>query len=380
MSRGVAIYFVVLFVLTNIAFISDAITCGVLLFILPGLILTASGTLLVYSIALLPGYFINRHLGKRLVAGGVAVFSVAAVALLPHYVDGYMLGRLVASDASDPPTSFQARSFELPYQDGDIYWTNWHGQALIRPPPPCADLCQQLLFKGNIDQVLVFGDSSEDPLTKGTIVIPRGKAYHLGGDGSKRTFRPVDLSGDSSVEEIPAERALNPTKFFKPKWRRFRLQRQEMCPATLTIVTAKFAQEVAAGRCLIEDIVDSAEADVVLSISEAPPARRDRRNDTDPCQSLTYRGIQDGPKTVTVAERRNSTLIPVEIKTTLVAQYVAIPFYFDVRSVGGADIPSLCLGVATDPFPRSYADPFEIISHRYGLPIASTPRRPTMLR
>jgi hypothetical protein len=363
MSRGVTIYFIALFVLTNIAFVRDAITWGALLFVLPGLILIASVTLLVYSTALLPAYFINRHLGKRLLAGGVAVFSVAATAVLPHYIEGYMLYRLVASDASDPPTSFQPRSFELPYQEGDISWTQGRGLAFTWPVPPCADLCQQLLFKGNVDQVFVFGDWSQDPLTHGSIVFTGGKVYLIP-EGSKRTFRPVDLSGDSSVQEIPIERAEHPVQ----KWRRFRLQQQETCPATLSIV--KYPQ---AGRCLIEETVNSADADLVLAISKAPPpARRDPRHDTDPCYSLTYRGIQNGPMTVTVAERRNGRMIPVEIKTTLVAQYATIPFYFGVRPIGG-EIPSLCLGVATDPFPPSYADPFEMISRRYGLSIAWTP-------
>jgi hypothetical protein len=123
MSRGVAIYFGILFVLTLIALIPDAITAGVLIFIVPGLILLASSTLLFYSIALLPAYLINRHLGKRLLAAAVALFSVAAAALLPHYIDEYRLYRLVASDHSGPPTSFKPRSFELPYRDEDIYWT-----------------------------------------------------------------------------------------------------------------------------------------------------------------------------------------------------------------------------------------------------------------
>lgn len=364
MSRGVTIYFVVLFVLTCIAFIPDAITIGTLLFILPGLVLIAAGTVLFYSIALLPAYLIYRHLGKRLLAGGVAAFSIAGAALLPHYVEGYWLRHLVASDASDPPTSFRPRSLELPYQEGDISWTNWRGQPMLRPPPPCADLCQQLLFKGNVDQVFVSGDSSQDPLANGTIVITGGKAYHLSG-GGKRTFRPDDLGNDVSVsvEEIPAKRVLDPAKFFKPKWRRFRLQQQETCPSTLSIV--KFAEE---GRCLIEDVVDSADADVVLSIAEAPPVRQDDRS-SNPCLRLSYRGIQNGPTTVTLAERRSGKLIPVETKTALTAQYATIPFYFGVRPVEG-EFPRLCLGIATDPFPRSYADPYEMIGRRYGLPIA----------
>jgi hypothetical protein len=366
MSRGVEIYFVVLCVLTGIAFSRDAITWGLLLLIVPGLILIVSGTLLVYSLALLPAYLIYRHLGKRLLAGVAAVFSLAATAVLPHYIDGYLLSRLIASDVSDPPTSFKPRSFELPYQSGDIYWTNGRARALTRPAPPCADLCQQLLFNGNIDQIFVFGDSSEDPFTRGTLVFTGGKAYLIP-EGSKRTFRPVDLSHDSSVQEIPVERAEHPIQ----KWRRFRLQQQEICPAVPSIIAAKFAPEVAAGRCLIEEVVDSANADVVVSISEAPPAPK-KEPTTDSCQSLPYRGIQTGPTTVTLAERRNGRLIPVEIKTALEAQYVAIPFYFGVRFFGGG-LASACPGTATDPFPRSYADPFEMISRRYGFQLAQTP-------
>ena len=35
------------------------------------------------------------------------------------------------------------------------------------------------------------------------------------------------------------------------------------------------------------------------------------------------------------------------------AQYATIPFYV------GFDIPNLCPGVVTEPFPRSYADPYK---------------------
>ena len=65
MSRGIAIYFGILIVLTLIALVPGAIIIGLLLFILPGLILTASPTLLYYSLAILPAYFINRIFRKR---------------------------------------------------------------------------------------------------------------------------------------------------------------------------------------------------------------------------------------------------------------------------------------------------------------------------
>lgn len=357
MSRGVAIYFGILFVLTFIAFTPDAITIGVLIFVLPGLILIASGTLLYYSIALLPAYFINRHLGKRLLAAAVAAISVTAAALLPHYINGYLLGRLVASDHSDPPTSFLPQSFELPYQDEDIYWTKWRGSPGNWPPPSCAYLCQQLLFKGNVDQVVIREHSN--PLSDATIDWKKSKRYQVNRDGWR---------------EIPISIQSNQSHPFKLKVWRFRLQRREACPETLSTIKGEFVHEVLGGRCLIEDTIDSADADVVLSISETPIAYRTYQNRLriDPCQGIALSRIENGPTTVTIAERRRDRVIAVETKTTLVAQYATMPFYLSATASGRSVLGS-CLVVVREQFPSSFADPFEMIGGRYRLPIAKTP-------
>lgn len=349
-SPWMVTYFAVLTVLASMAFIPDAITIGMLLFILPGMLLVVSPTLLIYSIGLLPAYLVNRHLEIRLLAGSVAVLGSAAVALLPHYAGGIWFGLFRAADVSYPPTSFQPRSFELPER---VSGTHRMGLGSV---PLCADLCQQLLFRGNVDQVFVFGDTSQDSFTHGSIAFVGEKAYFM--PPGIRSFRPIDLPHDSSVQEIPVERANHPIQ----KWRRFRLQQQETCAATLSVI--KYSQD---GRCLIEEAADSADADVVLSISEVktPPRLGDS---TDPCQSQPHVGIQKGPITVTLAERRNGKLLPVERKTALEARYASVPFYFGVRSAGLA----ACLGVATETFPPSYADPFEMISRRYVLPVART--------
>jgi hypothetical protein len=367
MPGVVAIYFGVLFVLTLISLIPGAITVGLLLFIGPGLTLIISGTLLYYSIAVLPAYFVHRFSGKRLLAVAVAVIGLAAAALLPHAIGGYLLGRLVAADHFDPPTSFQPRSFALPYPESDNYWTNWRRPEshLRTPPPPCADLCQQLLFKGDVDQVFVGGDASQDPLASGSIVITGGRVYHITGNG-KRVIRPAELSRDSSVQQIPVERMLNPTAFFKPKWRRFRLQQRETCPDTFSLIEGEFVRQVVAGRCLLEDTVDSSDADAILSISQS--RRRDNSG-----QNIALRSIQTGPTTVTITERHDHRAIPVEVGTTLVARYATMPFYFSTIRCGGSNIPDLCLVVATDPFPESFADPFAMIGRRYGWSIAPTP-------
>jgi hypothetical protein len=330
-SRGVAIYFGVLLVLTFIAFLRDAIGIAMFLFIVPGLVLIASPTLLYYSIAALPAYFVNRYWGKRLLAVTIAAASLASAAVLPHYISWYLLELLVASDHSDPPSSFQPRSFELPHPAADNYWTNWRRPESHRTTPaaPCADLCQQLLFKGNVDQV-VIRDYSE----LGDMVVTR-----IGNTDNVR---------------------------FKPRWRRFRLQRREACPDTLSLVAAEFIHEVVGGRCLVEDVIDSPDADVILSISEPPAIPVPRREGP----SIALRSIQTGPMTVTITERRDRRTVTAEVKTALEAHYAPLPFYFSAKPYG----LGFNLIVATDPFPSSLADPFEMIARRYRLPIAPAPK------
>jgi hypothetical protein len=360
MSRGVGIYFGILSALTFVALLPGAITIGLLLFILPGRALVASGTLLYYSLAVLPGYFIARHLGNRPLAVAVAAICLAAAALLPHYVSGYLLGRVVAYDHSDPPTSFQPRSFELPYPEADVLWRNWQRPENrgINRPPPCTDLCQQLLFKGNVDQVFVREQS--DPLADGTMVITKMAAYQISRDGMKLVS--------------PAATAPNQADFFKRKWWRFRLQQRETCPDTMSLVEGEFVPEVVRGRCLLEDAIDSADADAVLSISAPPAADGAGNNERESRNSgNALRRMEADPTTITITERRDGRAIPAEVKTTLVAQYAQVPFYFGVNSHGGGGIPDASLAVATDPFPSSFADPFEMIGRRYHLPIAAIP-------
>ncbi len=348
------IYFGILFVLTLISLLPDAITIGLLFFILPGAILLASSTLLYYSIALLPAYFINRFSGMRLLAVAVAAISLAAVAVLPHYVDAFRLDRLVAADHSDPPTSLLPRSFALPYPDGDNYWTNWRRPESHKtnPPPPCADLCQQLLFKGHVDQVVMPEHLGPDPLGDGTIRITQMRAFQFGPNGSVRELHPVATAPD-------------PAEFFKPKWRRFQLERRDACPDTFSLIEGEFIHEAIGGRCLIEDTIGGDDADVILSI--AKPARQKQ-----PSLDKELEGIQTGPTTVTITEQRDNRAIPVEVKTELAANIATIPFYFTTRRCSSST-GWLCLVVATDPYPKSFADPYEMIGRRYGMTIAQTP-------
>ncbi|MEO6842293.1 MAG: hypothetical protein ABI192_16215 [Bradyrhizobium sp.] len=341
-SHGVAIYFGVLFALTFIAFLREAIGIAMFMLIVPGLILIAAPTLLYYSTAVLPAYFVDRYSGKRLLAVAIAAASLASAAVLPHYVSWYLLGRLVASDHSDPPSSFQPKSFQLPYPEADNYWTNKHRPEshLRTPPPPCTDLCQQLLFRGHVEQVLIRDPST--PWNDGTIRIQGGTLLHLSRDGSRSVaLPPAQLSG--------------------PKWRRFRLQQRETCPDTLSLIEGQFVRDVVGGKCLVEDTIDSADPDAILSISKPPAVPVPRREGPN----IDWRSIQTGPMTVTIEERRDQRTATTEVKTALEAHYAPLPFYFSVKPNG----LSFNLVVATDRFPSSFADPYEMVSRRYGLSI-----------
>jgi hypothetical protein len=353
MSGGVAIYFGLLIALTLISLSPDAVSLGLLLFIVPGLVLIASGTLLYYSVALLPAYFINRFFRQRLLALAVAAISLTAAALLPHIIDGYSLGRLVAADHAEPLTSFRPQSFELPYPERANYWTNWRRPESRHNPslPTCTDLCQQLLFRGNVDQVVVPDRAEPDPLANGTMVITKMRAFRINHDG---TTQPL----------VPVASAPKAAEFFKPRWRRFRLERRAACPDTLTLIEGDFVREVIGGRCLVEDTVERSDADAALSIAEPPRDYHGGENDE-------LKRIRTGPTTVTITERHDGRAVPVEVKSTLVARYAKAPFRFTAVRCGGELL--VCVVVATDSFPPSFADPFAMIARRYGYAIAPTP-------
>jgi len=350
--RVVAIYLGVLIALTTIALIPGMITIGMLLFLIPGMVLIASTTLLYYSLAALPAYLIAQFLGRRLIGAVVALVTLAAAALVPHSNSRHRLESLVASDHSDPASSFRPHSFELPDPERANYWMNWRQPEShdTTPPPPCTDLCQQLLFKWNIDHVIVRDHNSRNLRMTSTETLEKKP------DGS--TQRMVHVT-------------------WLPRWRRFHLERRENCPDTLSLIAGEFTHEVVGGRCLIEDTIDKPEADVLVSISKPLDALGDD-GQTRPDLNIAFAHVESEPTTITITERRDGKAIPVEVRTALHASNARMPFYFTTRRCGGGEIPNLCLAFATDPFANSAADPFEMISRRYGLAVARASQPPRL--
>jgi hypothetical protein len=342
----VGIYFCGLVALTLIALKPGMITLGLLLFILPGLTLIAAPTLLYYSLAVLPGYLLARFLGNNLLGATVAAITLAAAALLPHYLGQLRLEKLLASDISDPvDPSFLPRSFELPYPERDDYWMNWRQTESrdVTPPPPCADLCQQLLFKGHIDHVIIRDHNSRNAQFTSRETLERGS------DGSMH--RMVHVT-------------------WLPRWRRFHLERRDSCPDTLSLIAPEFVHEVAGGHCLIEDTSDRREADVLVSLSK-PLDVRGADGQFRPDLNIAFANVESDPTTITIAEQRDGKVVPAEIRTALHASSSNVPFYFTTRPCSGSE---LCLTAATEPFANSRADPFEMINRRYGLPVAPDPK------
>jgi hypothetical protein len=360
LPRWLIVYFSVLAGLSFIAFMRDAITIATFMLIVPGLVLLVAPTLLYYSVAALPGYVVHRIGHNRSLALATSAACIAMAAVLPHYASLFLLEHLVASDRSDPP-SVQPRSFALPFPEDASYWSNGRQpeRRLTYPPAPCADLCQQLLFKARVAEVVILGNSRGDPLASGAAVIAGARRLDLpvGKDGKPVTVRVSDLP----VESPEKQRA-----FFRPKWRRFRIEQRDTCPETWSLIEGEFVRDALAGRCLIEDTVDNFDADVSVSIATASPRSVSQQDEA----SVDWREINKGPATVTITERRDNKTVATESRTTLEANYARMPFYFAPKANGGL---SISLVVARQPFPTRSGDPFEMLNRRYGLSIAPAP-------
>jgi hypothetical protein len=362
LPRWLIMYFGVLAGLTFIAFMRDAITIATFMFIVPGVVLLVTPTLLYYSVAALPGYVVYRLWHRRPFALATSAACIAMAAALPHYTSLFILEYLVASDHSDPP-AVQPRSFALPCPEAAGYWTNARQpeRRLTYPPAPCADLCQQLLFKAHVAEVVILGNSGNDPLAAGTAIITGARTLHISGG---RDGKPVVVRVDNGPVQSPEKQR----EFFRPKWRRFRIEQRDTCPETWSLIEGEFIRDVLAGRCLIEDTVDSAEADVNLSIATASPASVSQHDEA----SIAWREIKKGPTTVTITERHDNQTVASESRTTLEANYAQMPFYFGLKTFGGGDL-SMNLTVPKQPFPSRSANPFEMLNRRYGLSIMPTP-------
>jgi hypothetical protein len=354
MNKTIKIYFAVVGALFLIAQIPGVLVVAFLLFFLPGLVLFASGTLLIYSASLLPAYLLFHKTKNIALSILVAVGSVAALSIGPHYIGQYMLSRVYASDFSIP-VQLQPRSFELP---GD--WQRW-SRPIRRTKPPrdphgplCNALCQQLLFSANADAV-VAPAAIEDHRWLGPITDAHTIRIHP--DGTIERLKPLNP---------PPEKAVAPQK----KMWRFRLERRDFCPDTISYIRPAFVRQVIDGRCLIEELVDDVPADVVMAVSTEPSGYTEDRSLCErfhPFGFLLFESVAEQPHSLLVSERKDGEFELVERKSALKGKVAPTPFYLGLLTCpSGSDIPDLRAGSPTVSVQERVADPVEILNRRYG--------------
>lgn len=365
--RKFNILFIVLAALVFVSLLPGAVTIGTLLFVLPGLILLAASTALYYLLWLTLTTMIYRRAyarcGSKRTAFAAGAAALVCATALPHLWGGLYLGWQATSDFSSAAVSVKPKSVELPYA-----WARWdrpirrvtnnhpRGQSL------CGDFCQQLLFKGYVEEVFIPNNSQ--PRIVGTIVIRPSSAIRIKPNGSAE--RLPALSNTPYTQRImqPANRQV---------WR-FHLETRDACPDTLSYIQSEFVRDVISGRCLIEELVDDTKADVVLDVNGSDETHYDVGNCHNRLSDLFEPvAIQRGPSTITISERRGDALVAVERKRTLKALYAPWPFYFGVHSDGRSDLADLCPAAATVAV-EMRGDPFEMMSRRYQFDLRETPR------
>ena len=324
--------------LAALSLIPDLITMGLFLFILPGLILLASETALIYLLALVPAHFLYRLTGRRsgVVAAGLA--WVLLVALAPGLIGRWEFDAFVqATLATDfaHPTAIQPRSYELPLEWGgtrapnDIVRNYWPGSH--EPRPACAELCQALLFNADAEAVFIA----------------------IGGNWV----------------------GFEPKRVREMIYWRFRLDRREECPDTVSKPRPQFLARIAGGECLIEERVEKADPDVVLKAHRSDSLIENRSESVFAPHSAYRPWLLNGDvTTIEVRERIGAALQTVERRTGYSALGAPMPFYIGLQNLNLSVYPQ----VATVPLASRSADANEILERRYGLRLKAAASPPKL--
>jgi len=307
-------------------------------FVLLGLFLIASNTVLYYlvTVAFARSQAWRFANSKWVVIGP----AVAIAAVIPALVGRSLLYAFAAGEtASDftKPATLKPRSFALP-----LSWGGWLRAESSQPSstsgegearPLCAELCQRLLY-GNLAEA-VFVTIAED------------------------------------MERGPNGGWLRP----KTTWR-FRVAQvghNSPCPKVLGGLIHQFRDKPSEGVCLIAERVDEPDADVIFAGAKSKVQTRGKCSCAAPLRPWTFKGPV---RTVVIKERSASGWEPVERRTEIDARVPPFPFY--VWPVPCGRLKSK-LALAIRPVHINPIDPAEILKRRYGLilpePVRQASRR-----
>ncbi|HEX3994417.1 MAG TPA: hypothetical protein VHX39_24865 [Acetobacteraceae bacterium] len=323
-------YFLTIGSLSVLCYIPDALSFGLIFFVLPGIIMWASVTLLFYSAPGVAAYRLaSSSLGiNRWTAVAMALVCLAIIAVIPGIVSRHELNSFsqaaLASDFSKP-AAVQPRSIELPVNSAWQRPVNekhgdWPDAKVARAK--CSGLCQELLLSG-IDSVI--------------------------------TGVAIDSARDEN------HRLIYPTQFW-----RFRVEHLATCPITLSQVQIDFG----ADRCLTEAKVDTSDADVALAIRNGDATDRTTQVRCKPGNQIALWLTQTN-SSIEVQERIDGKPETVEKRTSLTGWLTPIPFFVGTQSCAQLDVEPY---FATVKVQVRTADLLEIIQRRYGIVTTASPR------
>jgi hypothetical protein len=199
------IYFAILILLVILSHIQIVLTVALFLFIVPGLVLVASNTALVYSLLLLPAYRWRQSIRRWPVLALPVLAPVALVAIVWPAASQAHLEAFAAAQAAGDFDRWQRIPIKtLALASNDVAWQRRDENEQL-----CLELCQRLLFDHAVDKVVVasWGRFLEPGATAYRIVLkPDCDALH----GSNASYliaavRARIAAGECLTEERNAD-------------------------------------------------------------------------------------------------------------------------------------------------------------------------------
>jgi hypothetical protein len=256
---------------------------GLPLFGIPGFLVAASPTILLYSFALLPLWFCATMPKVWRWLLGPALLIPAALAVAPGLISRedvrHFADRQSASDISKPATP-KPKSIEL--IGDDLSGMFVYAQTFGDPNASCNDVCRRLLFGGEVDWV-----------------------------------RMTQVS-----------RVVSGPRLIAPRSATYRIERRDSCPQVYpagTAIEKEVRDRLVAGDCLVVTSGETGAPEAGAKITtlyfnqQYPPQLPDQ----GPKNSIV-----ESVKQLRIDHQQNGQVVAVFQRTETVANTPALPFYF----------------------------------------------------
>lgn len=287
------VYFLLFGAMSAVAMIPGA-TLMVLIFTamalpmfgIPGFLVAASPTILLYSFSLLPLWFcaIVPRIWPWLL--GPALLIPVALAIAPGIISreetNAFAARMSASDFARPAAA-KPKTIEL--VGDDISGVFVYGQTIGEPNASCNDICRRLLFGGEVEWVRMTQVQRQNAGTR--LVAARSATYRI----EQRDSCPQVYPNGTSIEKEVRDRLV-------------------------------------AGDCLIVTASDTYAPDATVKLltlyfnQQYPPRLPDHGPRNAVVQTV---------KQLQIHGRHDDSSVPVLQRTETIAQTLALPFYFGLQ-------------------------------------------------